>query len=127
MAAALVFTVARVDLDAWTTARQYSCQIVARANSPYGRLVVANDSGQLTFYENGSPTFSTDQAERVEETVHFALSQRPDARRVGVRQGHASPTHRSALGPRPKRSPGALRRPGPRQREMPGVTLLFRG
>jgi hypothetical protein len=29
--------------------------VLFRANSPYGRLVVTDDAGQLTFFENGFP------------------------------------------------------------------------
>ena len=95
--AAVLVALARINVDAWTTTRQYAGRIVCRANSPYGRLVVTNNSGQLTFFENGAPTFSTNQPARVEETVHYALSQRPEARRVLLIGGGLSGTAREVL------------------------------
>ena len=51
MAAGLAAHVALVNADEVTTAIQHRGQpTVFRANSPYGRLVVTDDSGQLTFY-----------------------------------------------------------------------------
>ncbi len=57
-------------------------QVVFQDNSPYGSLVVTESAGQYTFVENGVALFSTGNIEQVEETVHYAMAQRPDARRV---------------------------------------------
>jgi len=57
-------------------------QVVFQDNSPYGSLVVTESAGQYTFVENGVALFSTGNVEQVEETVHYAMAQRPDARRV---------------------------------------------
>ncbi len=69
--------------DAVSTSLQFPGQnILFRANSPYGRLVVTESSGQTSFIENGIPIISTPNVEQVEEAAHYAMSQRPDARRV---------------------------------------------
>lgn len=88
----------RVDVDARSTGWQHAGrQIVHRVNSPYARLVVTRDAGQLTFFENGAPMFSTPQREAVEETVHYALSQRPAARRVLLLSGGLTGAAREIL------------------------------
>jgi spermidine synthase len=59
--------------------------------------VVAESAGQLSFIENGVPLFSTGQVERAEETVHYAMAQRPDARRVLLISGGVSGTAREVV------------------------------
>jgi spermidine synthase len=86
------------NLDAWTTALQYpKQQIVARANSPYGRLVVTESGGQYNFIENGLPFISTHNLEQVEESVHYAMAQRPQAERVLLVSGGISGTAKEIL------------------------------
>lgn len=81
--AGLGVLVALVDADLVSTVRQHRGEdVVFRANSPYGRLVVANRAGMLTFYENGVPLAATENTGRVEEAVLYALSQRPAAHRI---------------------------------------------
>lgn len=93
VAGGLGVEVLRVDLDDVTTAMQHRGQhTVFHANSPYGRLVVTADSGQFTFFENGVPVISTHNIEQVEESVHYAMSQRPDARRVLLISGGVAGT-----------------------------------
>jgi len=83
MGAGLVALVLCCNGDAISTALEYPGQkIVFRANSPYGRLLVTDTAGQITFIENGLPLFSTNNTEQVEESVHYAMAQRPDARNV---------------------------------------------
>jgi spermidine synthase len=98
VAAGLALHVTLIDADGITTAIQHWGQpTVFRANSPYGRLVVTDDSGQLTFYENGVPVISTHNIDQVEETVHYAMSQRPDARQVLLLGGGVAGTAREIL------------------------------
>ena len=98
VAAGLVLHVALINADEVTTAIQHWGQAtVFRANSPYGRLVVTDDSGQLTFYENGVPVISTHNIDQIEETVHYAMSQRPDARQVLLLGGGVAGTAREIL------------------------------
>jgi len=81
------------DLDRRSTGWQYAGQeILDSVNSPYGKLVVAESGGQLDFTENGLPLVSSRDDARVEETVHFALAQRPRATRVLLVSGGFSGT-----------------------------------
>ena len=98
LGAGLIATFFLADLDALSTRLQYPGQrIVARANSPYGRLIVAESEGQYDFIENGVPLISTRDDQHVEETVHYALAQRPDAHRVLLLSGGISGTAREIL------------------------------
>ena len=98
VAAGLGAHLALIDADAVTTAVQHWGQsVVFRANSPYGRLVVTDDSGQLTFFENGVPLLSAPNIDQLEETVHYAMSQRPDARKVLLISGGVAGTAREIL------------------------------
>jgi spermidine synthase len=71
--------------------------VLFRGNSPYGRLVVTESTRQFNFIENGVPLFSTHNTEQVEKTVHYAMAQRPNARRVLLVGGGASGTAREIL------------------------------
>ena len=98
VAAGLAVHVALINADAVTTAVQHWGQpTLFRANSPYGRLVVTAEAGQLTFYENGVPLISTQNIDQLEETVHYAMSQRPDARTVLLLSGGVTGTAREIL------------------------------
>jgi spermidine synthase len=82
-AAALAALLVTVDADAATTALQHRGErVVFRANPPYGRLIGCESSGLLTLYENGIPVAASENAAHVEEAVHYAMCQRPAARRV---------------------------------------------
>jgi spermidine synthase len=72
-----------VNADDLSTALQFPGQnVLFRANSPYGRLVVTESGGETNFIENGIAIVSTPNIEQVEEAAHYAMSQRPNARRV---------------------------------------------
>jgi len=95
---AVVGLMSVADVDAISTARQYPGQkIVFRKNSPYGKLIVTESAGQFNFIENGLPIISTYNVEQVEETVHYAMAQRPDARKVLLVSGGVSGTAREIL------------------------------
>jgi len=97
-AAGLAAWVLRCDADALSTALEYPRQkIVFRGSSPYGKLLVAEAGGQLTFIENGLPLFSTNNAGEIEETVHYAMAQRPGARHVLLVSGGVAGTAREIL------------------------------
>ena len=86
------------NLDGISTGLLFQKQhIVARANSPYGRLVVTESDGQFDFIENGVPIVSTRDDQHVEETVHYAMAQRPDARQVLLVSGGISGTAKEIL------------------------------
>jgi spermidine synthase len=83
LAGALALLVALADADSFTTSLQHRGErVIYRANSPYGRLIVCDNSGLLTFYENGVPVAATENTAQVEEAVNYAMCQRPQARRV---------------------------------------------
>ena len=85
-------------MDGLSTRLQYPRQrIVAKANSPYGKLIVTEADGQFDFLENGIPITSTRDDQHVEETVHYAMAQRPEARRVLLVSGGISGTAREIL------------------------------
>jgi len=86
------------DLDTISTSIQYPGQrIVFKGNSPYGRLLVTETSGQYNFIENGVRLFSTENIEEVEQTIHYAMAQRPEAKRVLLIGGGISGTAREIL------------------------------
>jgi spermidine synthase len=88
----------QTDLDGRSTAWLFQKQrVVARANSPYGKLVVTQSHGQLNFIENGVPLTSTRDDQHVEETVHYAMAQRPAAWKVLLVSGGISGTAREIL------------------------------
>jgi len=93
IAAATFALAGAYDLDRTSTAIEYGQQnVVYRGNSPYGNLIVIESAGQHSFIENGVPLFSTHDVKAVEETVHYAMAQRSDARRVLLISGGVSGT-----------------------------------
>jgi spermidine synthase len=98
LALGAVVAAAAVDLDRLTTSMEYAGQdVVYKGNSPYGKLVVTASGGQYSFFENGVPLFTTEDVQRVEETVHYAMAQRPAARRVLLIGGGVSGTAQEVL------------------------------
>ena len=83
LAAGIAAFVWLVHSDALSTSLQFPGQnVLFRANSPYGRLVVTESGGETNFIENGIAIVSTPNVEQVEEAAHYAMAQRPGARRV---------------------------------------------
>lgn len=98
LAATLLGIIFFTNAGALATAIQLAGQhVVFRGNSPYGKLVVTESSGQYNFIENGLPLTSTDNTQQVEETVHYAMAQRPGAQRVLIVCGGVSGTAREVL------------------------------
>lgn len=94
----LIAIVALWDLEDYSARLLYRPQtIVFRGNSPYGSVVVTETAGQYNFLESGVAWFSTHNLEAVEETVHYAMAQRPLARRVLLVSGGISGTARELL------------------------------
>jgi spermidine synthase len=86
------------DLDQRTTQLQFAPQqVVFHGQSPYGMLAVTQSGNQYNFIENGVGLFSTHDVEKVEETVHYAMAQRPQAKRVLLISGGASGTATEVL------------------------------
>ncbi|HOM17131.1 MAG TPA: fused MFS/spermidine synthase, partial [Thermoguttaceae bacterium] len=81
-----------------STERQFTGQeVLLEGQSPYNRLVVTRLAEQLTFYANGTPICSTGDAETAEQKVHFAMAQRPQARRVLLLGGGLSGAAKEVL------------------------------
>jgi spermidine synthase len=95
---AVVVWIVVADPDVSSTARQFpGQQIVFRGSSPYGRLVVAQSAGQTNVIENGLVLVSTPNIEAAEEAAHFAMAQRPGAKKVLLVGGSLSGTPREIL------------------------------
>lgn len=93
---ALLGFVLKPDLS--TTELLYTSEkILFRGNSPYGQLVVTRAGDQINFIQNGLPVLSTHNTEHVEEAVHYAMAQRPDARRVLLVGGGVAGTAKELL------------------------------
>ena len=73
----------REDIDLRLTERQFQEQeVIFNGNSPYGRIVLTKFGGQLNIIESGVPLSPSGNVQQAEETVHFAMSQKPDAKNV---------------------------------------------
>lgn len=71
------------NFESLSTQCQYQGQkILGYKNSLYGKLVVTENEGQLSFFENGVPLFSSNNTIANEEAVHYAMSQHPSPRNV---------------------------------------------
>ena len=88
---ALLFS---VDVNEVTIHELYKGQnIVYEKNSLYGHIVVIENEGEITVFENSVPFFSTGDVSSVEETVHYAMVQTDDTdMKVLVIGGGASGT-----------------------------------
>ncbi len=57
-------------------------RLIETVDTPYSRLSVIGTEDQMTLYADGRQVFTSGVGEAAEETVHFALLQRPEARDV---------------------------------------------
>lgn len=88
----------RANPDRATTALQFPAQeLLFSGYSPYGRLAVTQSGGQTNFYENGLLMAATPNIESAEEAVHYAMAQRPGAKRVLLIGGLLSGAARELL------------------------------
>ena len=104
LAAALVLSAACLVWVLWanpdtaTTALQFPGQrLLFSGYSPYGRLAVTESSGQTNVFENGVLLATAPSIEPAEEAAHYALAQRPDAKKVLLIGGLLSGTAREIL------------------------------
>jgi spermidine synthase len=94
----LVLTAFVLKPDLISTGFLYASEkVLFRGNSPYGQLVVSRAGDQINFIQNGMPVLSTHNTEQVEEAVHYAMAQRPDARRVLLVGGGVAGTAKELL------------------------------
>ncbi len=80
LAVAVIIAFATLVSDLDKTALQFlfpDQEIVSFNDTPYGKLVVTENAGQLNIFENNTLLFTTNNLTTNEETVHFALLQRP--------------------------------------------------
>jgi spermidine synthase len=96
--AIIILIAFRYDVDLYLTQRQFPEQkILFHGNSPYGRVVATEFGSQIYFIENGVPLSVSHNIQQVEETVHFAMVQKPDARKVLLISGGYTGTAREIL------------------------------
>ncbi len=73
----------KYDVDFYLTKKQFPEQkVLFSGNSPQGRIVATEYEGQINFIENGVPLSPSHNLQQAEETVHFAMAQRPQAKMV---------------------------------------------
>lgn len=88
-----ILTFASIDFDYATTQLQYPDQNLIRIqDSIYGRIVVTETDGQLNFYENAFPLFSTGDGLEREELVHYGMLQHASPANVLLISGGVSGT-----------------------------------
>ncbi len=64
------------DIDLKITQIQYPDQeIIAHRETPYGKIVLTEQAGQINFYDNAALYCTSQQIEQNEELVHFTLAQ----------------------------------------------------
>ena len=84
--AALIVALAafwNIDVERLTARALYPGQeLLHERSTPYGTLAVTRQETQINVYENGVPVGSTQDFVAAEETVHYALAQRPAAKHV---------------------------------------------
>ncbi len=66
--------------------------VIERRDTPFGNLTITKQEGQLNFFENSVPLFSTQDVIANEEAVHFPMIQHPDPRTVLLIGGGMSGT-----------------------------------
>ena len=65
-----------IKADEAITRNQYPGQdIILQQETAYGKLVLTEAGSQKNFYDNGALYFSSDQVEKNEEIIHFAMAQ----------------------------------------------------
>ncbi len=78
VAVIIAFTTLVANLDRTTMHYLFPDQEIASfKDTPYGKLVVTEKAGQLNFFENNTLLFTTNNIILNEETIHYALLQRP--------------------------------------------------
>ena len=98
LAFGLLVLVLVADPDTSSTELQFpGQQVLFQGHSPYGRLVVTAAGGQTNFIENGVVVATIPSLGQAEEMAHYAMTQRPGARRVLLVSGSPSGTLREIL------------------------------
>jgi len=96
--AALIVVIVACDLGERSTRIEFAGQrVVFREDSDYGSLVVTELAGQYNFVHNGVQLFSSQDVKAAEEAAHYAMVQRPGAKRVLLISGGVSGTAKEIL------------------------------
>jgi spermidine synthase len=79
------------DINSLAYAKLFQSQnLIDQVDSPYSSLAITETSGQLNFYQNGDPLFSTDDVITNEESVHFAMLQHHNPKNILLISGGIS-------------------------------------
>lgn len=78
-------------------------EVIARHETPYGRIVITRAGDQLNYYENGLLLFSSGNEIANEEQVHYAMAQHPSPQNVLVISGGFAGLISQVLKYQPKR------------------------
>jgi len=71
------------DLEKYTKEKQFKNQeLIYYKDTPHGNLVLTRTSGQLNFFENSMLLFSTENVADNEESVHYAMLQHSNPKKV---------------------------------------------
>ncbi len=65
-------------------------EILYQDDTPYGHIVITKTGDQVNFFENGVTLFSSDDVIKNEESVHYAMIQHADPKRVLLISGGVS-------------------------------------
>ena len=89
--AGLFFLVQIYDPDMLSHKMLYGDQeILYQDDTPYGHIVITETGDQVNFYENGVTLFSSNDVIKNEESVHYAMIQHADPKRVLLVSGGVS-------------------------------------
>lgn len=92
------------DLDTYTGKLFYPAQkLIFHKNTPFGKLDVTMNAGQLNYFENGLLLFSSNNEIVNEESVHFAMVQHPGPKKILLISGGISGTLHEILKYHPNR------------------------
>jgi len=90
-AGGIIFALFSLSFTNFSLAMLYEGQnLVIDRETPYGRVVVTEQAGQHNVYENGILLFSSGNVIRDEESVHFAMIQHDDPKKVLLLSGGLS-------------------------------------
>ena len=90
-AGGIIYALFSFSLTDFSLAMLYEGQdLVVDRETPYGRVVVTEQSGQQNVYENGVLLFSSGNVIRNEESVHFAMIQHDDPKKILLLSGGLS-------------------------------------
>jgi len=104
LAVIVVFIVLSLDLQGFTEKLLFRDQkVIFNRSTPYGTVVVTKNAGQLNYFENGLPLFSSGNEIFNEELVHFPMIQRAHPEKILMISGGISGTLKEIKKYKPRR------------------------